>query len=386
MQLTADDNIDCVICFADGDVFYGKGVGCKGSVVGEICFNTSITGYQEILTDPSYCGQIITFTFPHIGNIGCNKNDKESSHPKCNGLVIKEDITEDSNYRSQGSFSKWLIDNNLTGICAVDTRQIVRKIRKDGAQNAIIYYAENGNIIDVKKLVSQIKGLPDLNNIDLASKVSRVKSSKFDGTIFDVVKNDYKSKVDKSFKVVVIDYGVKENILRELSNSGLEVIVVSALSSFNDLIKHNPDGFFLSNGPADPKATAVYAVPVIKEILRRRIPVFGICMGHQLLSIAAGLKTIKMTQGHRGGNHPVHNLKKGLVEITSQNHGFCVDSKNIPENVEVTHVSIFDGTIEGVRLKDRPAFSVQYHPESSPGPNDSKYLFQEFINLLNVSK
>jgi carbamoyl-phosphate synthase small subunit len=382
----ANKNINCIICFADGEIFYGKGIGFKGDAIGEICFNTSITGYQEILTDPSYAGQIITFTFPHIGNIGYNDIDKESDFPKCKGLIVREHISEDSNYRSDGSLNDWLIKHKLTGIYNVDTRQITKKIKKDGGQNIIISYIDEGQEFDIKKLTSQIENLPNLKNTELASKVSRKYAENFNSNIYDISQNNYKISKSKDYKVVVIDYGVKDNILRELNNFGLEIVVVPSQSSFANVVKHKPDGVFLSNGPADPEATAVYATPVIQDILKNNIPIFGICMGHQLLSIAVGLKTIKMHQGHRGGNHPVKNLKTGAVEITSQNHGFCVEDINIPENIEVTHISIFDGTIEGIRLKDKPAFSVQYHPESSPGPNDSKYLFQEFVNLINESR
>ncbi|MDA9818393.1 glutamine-hydrolyzing carbamoyl-phosphate synthase small subunit [Flavobacteriaceae bacterium] len=382
MKLIASRNINAVLCLCDGGYFFGNGVGQKGFSFGEICFNTSITGYQEILTDPSYAGQIITFTFPHIGNIGCNNIDAESFSPKCKGLVVREDITEDSNFRSETSLNSWLIKQNIIGISGIDTRALTKNISKNGAKTAIIFHAEIGEEIDTDNLFSRIKNIPDLNNVELASEVSTEKPYSFANSIYDINQNKNKKSPVKINKVVVIDYGVKKNILQELVNIGFDVKVVSAKSNFIEIMQHHPDGVFLSNGPGDPIPTASYAVPVIQEILQNNIPIFGICMGHQLLSIAVGLQTVKMHQGHRGSNHPVKNLKTEIVEITSQNHGFCVSKENIPDNIEITHLSLFDDTIEGIRLKDKPAFSVQYHPESSPGPNDSKYLFDEFIKLI----
>lgn len=383
MKLVANNDIDAVLCLADGSYFFGRGVGKIGEVIGEICFNTAITGYQEILTDPSYAGQIITFTFPHIGNVGCNIQDNEKQNPRCSGLVIREDITRDSNYRSQGDLNSWLEKVSLTGICGIDTRALTKKIRTDGAKNAIVAYYKKGEEIDTDKLVKKIVNLPDLDGTELCSTVTTKSNYDWkDGFVYE----DKNSGFAKIYNVVVVDFGVKENILRCLVEHGFRVTVVPSQASFEEIMKHNPDGIFLSNGPGDPGETGKYASTVIQKILDKKIPLFGICMGHQLLSLAAGLKTVKMHQGHRGGNHPVKNLIRNTVEITSQNHGFCVENKNLPANIEVTHLSLFDGTIEGLRLKDKPAFSVQYHPESSPGPHDSRYLFSEFYNLIAKSK
>ena len=378
MKLLANKNINTALCTSDGSYFFGKGVGIKGEVFGEICFNTSMTGYQEILTDPSYAGQIITFTFPHIGNVGCNSEDNEAKKEGCNGLIIREDITIDSNFRSQSHLNDWLKKHNLTGICKVDTRALTRNIKDKGARNVIISFVEEGQELDVEKLVAKIASLPTLDGMELSSKVSTKESYKLKKGTDKTHKHNY--------KVVVMDYGIKHNILNCLADHGFDITVLPAQSSYEDIKQHNPDGVFLSNGPGDPSEVAKYAVPVIKKVLDEKIPVFGICMGHQLLSLAYGLKTVKMHQGHRGANHPVKNLLKETVEITSQNHGFCVSNENIPNNIEITHVSLFDGTIEGMRLKDNLAFSVQYHPESSPGPHDSRYLFQQFITLIDQSK
>ena len=374
--------LPAVLLLEDGTVYHGKAAGKIGTTAGEICFNTSITGYQEILTDPSYANQIITFTFPHIGNVGCNESDNEAQKVFCNGLVIREDITEDSNFRSEIHFNKWLIKHKLTGICGVDTRALTRIIRTKGAGNVIIAFVENGKVLDTEKLTAKIKNLPTLDGAELCATVSTKKSYKWKSKTISMSKEKYKH----GYSAVVMDYGVKENILNCLVDHGFKITVLPATASFNDIIKHKPDGVFLSNGPGDPLATSKYAAPVIRQILEKEIPIFGICMGHQLLAIAAGLTTVKMFQGHRGANHPVKNLQNGTVEITSQNHGFCVPHKNIPKNIEVTHVSLFDNTIEGIRLKDKPAFSVQYHPESSPGPHDSRYLFKQFIELIRQSK
>lgn len=385
MKLNANEKLDAVLCFSDGKYFFGKGVGKKDDTIGEICFNTSITGYQEILTDPSYAGQIITFTFPHIGNVGCNIDDNEAAKVFSNGLVIREDITQDSNFRSQGHLNSWLIDNGLTGICGIDTRALTRYIRTNGASNAIISFVQQGQEIDTDQLIAKIKDLPTLAGTELCSKVSTADAYEWQDKTIDFAQVETQ-KFDHGYNVVVLDFGVKHNILNCLTSHGFNITVLPAQSSFEDIAKHNPDGIFLSNGPGDPQATSAYAAPVIRQILDNNIPTFGICMGHQLLSIAAGLSTTKMFQGHRGGNHPVKNLQEGIVEITSQNHGFCVSKEDIPSNIEVTHISLFDNTIEGIRLKDKPAFSVQYHPESSPGPHDSRYLFKQFIELIDNTK
>ncbi len=385
MKIKANKNLNAVLCFADGSFFLGKGIGKKGETIGEICFNTAITGYQEILTDPSYAGQIITFTFPHIGNVGFNKDDSEAQKVFSNGLVVREDITLDSNFRSQGSLNAWLIKNKLTGICGVDTRAITRHIRKNGAGNVIIAYLTEGKEVDTNKLVAKIKNLPDLDGAELCSGVSTKKSYPWKTKTIPLAAVE-KDKFKHGYKVAVLDFGVKENILNCLVDHGFKISVFPAKTSFEEIMKFKPDGIFLSNGPGDPSATGKYAVPTIKKFLEKKLPIFGICMGHQLLSLATGLKTVKMFQGHRGANHPVKNLQTGIVEITSQNHGFCVQKEKLPPHVEITHISLFDNTIEGIRLKNAPAFSVQYHPESSPGPHDSRYLFKQFIELIKESK
>ncbi|MFT7073128.1 MAG: carbamoyl-phosphate synthase small subunit [Patiriisocius sp.] len=385
MKLIATKSVDAVLCFTDGTSFFGKGVGVMGEARGEVCFNTSITGYQEILTDPSYAGQIITFTFPHIGNVGCNPSDQEAKKVFCNGLIIRNDITQDSNFRSEMDLNSWLIDNNLTGISGIDTRALTRYIRTNGASNVIIDFKEEGTEINTLELTAKIKDLPSLAGTELSSIVSTIEPYRWQDKTIDLTKIKNQT-FDHGYKIVVLDFGVKQTILSCLASHGFDIVVLPAKASFDDIAKYNPDGIFLSNGPGDPFATSEYALPVIRQILDKDIPIFGICMGHQLLCIASGLITTKMVQGHRGGNHPVKNLQTGLVEITSQNHGFCVSKETIPSNVEITHVSLFDSTIEGIRLRDKPAFSVQYHPESSPGPHDSRYLFKEFIQLIDESK
>jgi len=388
MKITDDENLNAVICLSDGSFFFGKGAGNYGETIGEICFNTSITGYQEILTDPSYAGQIITFTFPHIGNVGCNDIDNESDKPYCKGLVIRDEITEESNFRSNINLNDWLCQNNLTAICNIDTRNLTKNIRNKGARNSIIFFAKDGQEIDTDKLITKITDLPTLKGVDLSSKVTTDKKYSWDEKLYDLSELKY-SKItsdQKKHKVTIIDYGIKKNILRCLAQQNFDLTILPATSSYEEIMATNCDGIFLSNGPADPLATAKYAVPIIKKLLESDLPIFGICMGHQLLSLASGLKTIKMHQGHRGANHPVKNLENNLVEITSQNHGFCAAKENIPENVEITHISLFDQTIQGIKLKNKPVFSVQYHPESSPGPHDSRYLFDKFSNNIKNAK
>ena len=388
MKLIAKKNINAVIVFSDGSYFFGKGIGILGEVIGEVCFNTAITGYQEVLTDHSYAGQVIVFAFPHIGNVGCNNDDGEAHKPYCKGLVIRNDITQDSNFRSNGSLESWLVDNGLTGICDVDTRNITKNIRNNGARNVIISFVKEGEEIDTDLLISKIVNLPTLKGVELASEASRDKSDIWEKKTYDFLQQKYPKLQDneKKYKVVVVDYGIKRNILRCLADCGFDIRIVPAKSSYQEILSLNPDGIFLSNGPGDPHETAKYAVSVIKKLFDTNIPMFGICMGHQLISIAANLTTIKMHQGHRGINHPVKNLNDGTVEITSQNHGFCASKENIPDNVKVSHVSLFDDTIQGIEIKGKPIFSVQYHPESSPGPHDSKYLFQKFLKLIKEYK
>jgi len=352
-------------------IFKGVALGAKKTVVGEVCFNTSMTGYQEIISDPSYAGQIINFTFPHIGNVGTNHLDDEALIPYAKGIIINCDISNPSNYRSIEHFDAWLKRNNIPAICNVDTREITNSIRDLGAPKGSLSTISKTKVADLKKIN---KGWSGLDGLDLAKEVTCAKPYTF------------KKKNRAKYKIVAIDYGIKLNILKSLSELDTEIIVVPASTSAADIIKNQPDGVFLSNGPGDPKATGKYAVPIIKDLIKNNIPLFGICLGHQLIALAMGAKTKKMFLGHRGANHPVKNLKSGLVEITSQNHGFEVSKKSIPSSVIVTHTSLFDGCIEGIRHKTRKVFSVQYHPESSPGPHDSHYLFKEFIEMIKRKK
>ncbi len=378
---------DAVLIFADGSKFYGYGIGQEGLAVGEICFNTSITGYQEILTDPSYSGQIINFTFPHIGNVGVNADDIEAKKVRANGLIIREAITNSANYRANENFNEWLKKHELTGISGVDTRHITKKIRQDGAKNIAIVFAKNLAENIIEEAYKKIKNLGDLNGVELALEASENKFYDWQNQAqWNQKNNEYNSTKNNPFKVVAIDFGAKLNILRCLKQVGCEVKILPANATFADIEKINPDGVFLSNGPGDPAETGKYALPMIQKVLEKNIPLFGICLGHQLLALAVGAQTIKMHSGHRGANHPVQNLSSKKVEITSQNHGFCVDKSTLPSNVEITHISLFDNTIEGIKLKNKPAFSVQYHPESSPGPSDSFYLFQDFIELIKKHK
>jgi carbamoyl-phosphate synthase small subunit len=375
---------NAILIFSDGTFFKGKGIGAKGEVIAEICFNTSLTGYQEILTDPSYKGQIVTFTFPHIGNVGTNDSDIESIIPQINGLIIREDITHSANYRSDNNLNDWLIKNNLTGICFIDTRNVVRLVKKQGPKNVAIIYADDVENVNIEEVLTKLNKSKDLKGVELASKASLNKNYQWSNEgSWNHDKNEYNHQANVGGKkIIAIDYGLKLNILRCLQEVGFEVEVIPAKSNILDILKHNPSGVFLSNGPGDPFETSKYATSLIKDIIANDIPLFGICLGHQLLALAMGASTIKMKQGHRGGNHPVLNLKNNRVEITSQNHGFCVDKNNLPENLEVTHISLFDKTIEGIKVKNKKAFSVQYHPESSPGPSDSFYLFKDFYEMI----
>ena len=361
------DSLSATLVLNKNQIFKGLALGAKKTVVGEVCFNTSMTGYQEIISDPSYAGQIINFTFPHIGNVGTNFDDNETSVPFAKGVIINCDISNPSNYRSIKHFDEWLRKNDIPGICNVDTRDITNTIRDKGAPKGSLTTVKNVKIADLKKKNQNWSGL---NGLDLAKDVTCSKSYKFN------------KKSNAKYKIVAIDYGIKLNILNSLSNFNCEIVVVPAYTDAQEIINIEPDGVFLSNGPGDPEATGKYAVPTINKLIKNNIPLFGICLGHQLIALALGAKTKKMFLGHRGANHPVKNLKTGLVEITSQNHGFEVSKKSIPKHVLVTHSSLFDGGIEGIKHKTKKVFSVQYHPESSPGPHDSHYLFNEFFEMI----
>ena len=362
-------------------VFKGIGIGYQGEATGEVCFNTSLTGYQEIISDPSYADQIINFTFPHIGNVGTNKQDHESDKIWTKGVIFNSEITNPSNYRSLSNLDHWLKKNKIVGITGFDTRSLTNLIRDKGAPRGTISYSKNG-IFNLNKLTNQTLKWNGLQNLDLAIKVSTKKKYVWSG--FKTWKKNigYKKNTKKLLNVVAIDYGIKKNILRYFSDFDCKVIVVPCQMNANKILSLKPDGIFLSNGPGDPAATGKYSIDVIKELIKKDLPIFGICLGHQILGLALGAKTKKMKLGHRGANHPVKNLDNGSVEITSQNHGFEILKNSIPKNTEVTHVSLFDNSIEGIRLKNKPVFSVQYHPESNPGPQDSVYLFKEFVNKM----
>ncbi len=378
----ATKELNAALIMASGEYFFGRGIGQLGQISGELCFNTSITGYQEILTDPSYTGQIITFTAPHIGNVGVNQDDNESTQKFAQGLVVRDDITPASNFRAEENLNDWLSKHKLTGIAGVDTRAVTTLLRDNGAVNAIIAYVAEGEILDIESLINQAKKLQSFANIELSSQVSVKEQAQPNELTYKYLAP---AKAAADLHIVVLDYGVKHNILNYFLSHGCKISLVNCKASAAEILALNPDGLFLSNGPGDPSANAKYTVAVIKEILAVKLPIFGICMGHQLLALAAGLKTYKMHQGHRGVNHPVINLATKKVEITAQNHGFCVSEENLPANIEITHRSLFDQTVEGLKFTDRPAFSVQYHPESSSGPHDSKYLFAEFIALIKSS-
>lgn len=382
VTFTPDERFNAVLALSSGAYAFGRAVGAAGIAKGEICFNTAMTGYQEILTDPSYSEQIVNFTFPHIGNVGCNDEDVESRKPLCKGAIFRSVPTPPSNYRSAASLDQWMAENGVVGICEIDTRAVTRQIRMKGACNVAIAAPKPGESVDVTALIAELAAAPTLKGAELAEAATRSQKAEWQDTLYDVTKAARQDKVAGDFHVVAIDYGAKDNILRCLHSVGVRVTALPAKATYEEILSHAPDGVFLSNGPGDPAATGAYALPVIRRLLDARIPVFGICLGHQLLALASGANTIKMEQGHRGGNHPVKNLKKDTVEITSQNHGFCVDREGLPELLEVTHISLFDNTVQGLRRRDLPAFSVQYHPESSPGPHDSRYLFEEFLRLI----
>ena len=372
-----------ILVLEDGSFFKGCGFGFEGTTTGEICFNTSITGYQEIISDPSYAGQIINFTFPHIGNVGTNNDDHESDKIWTRGVIFNSEISNPSNYRALKHLDYWLKKNKIVGITGLDTRSLTNFIRDKGAPKGTISFSKKGKF-NINKLINLSIKWSGLKNLDLAGRVTTKKNYKWAG--FKTWKKEsrfLKNKI-KSFKVVAIDYGIKKNILRYFSDFKCEVNIVSCKTSAIKILKMKPDGIFLSNGPGDPAATGKYAIGIIKKLIKEEMPIFGICLGHQILALALGAKTKKMKLGHRGANHPVKNLIKNNVEITSQNHGFEITKESLPKNIEVTHKSLFDNCVEGIRLKNKPVFSVQYHPESNPGPQDSVYLFQEFIN--NIKK
>ncbi len=373
------------LVLADGSVFWGRGFGAHTTAArpAEICFNTGLTGYQETLTDPSYAGQIITFTFPHIGNVGTNPEDVEAAGISATGLIIKEDITEPSNWRSHSHLDSWLRSHGVTGVAGVDTRALTLRIRDGGPPNGVISYPAGGRF-DIAADVAAAKGWAGLEGMDLARQVSCTQSYAWDGTRWRWP-DGHGQQASPRYHVVAVDYGAKRNILRCLADAGCRVTVVPATASADDILRHAPDGVFLSNGPGDPAATAEYAVPTIQGVLNAGKPIFGICLGHQLLALALGAKTYKLERGHRGANQPVKDLATGQVEITSQNHGFAVDVTSLPQGVRITHTSLFDGSNEGISCLERRAFSVQYHPEASPGPSDSHHLFRRFVDLIESS-
>jgi carbamoyl-phosphate synthase small subunit len=369
-----------VLVLASGEVIWGKGFGAEGQAVGEVCFNTAMTGYQEVMTDPSYAGQIINFTFPHIGNVGTNPEDVEALNPHALGAIVRQDVTDPSNFRSTQHFDAWMKANGRIGISGVDTRALTRLIRVAGAPNAVIAHSASGDF-DVPALLARAKAWAGLEGMDLAKDVTTLQTYGWDQGLWKLG-SGYAEPAKGRKKVVAIDYGIKHNILRNLVDVGCDVTIVRANTTFEEIMAHAPDGLFLSNGPGDPAATGVYAVPVIKQWLDTKKPLFGICLGHQMLGLAVGAKTEKMHQGHRGANHPVKRLSDGAVEITSMNHGFAVDADTLPANAKATHISLFDGSNCGFELADQPAFSVQYHPEASPGPQDSHYLFEKFAGMM----
>ena len=412
------DGATGVIVFADGTVVWGAGFGASGSAVGEVCFNTAMTGYQEVMTDPSYEAQIVTFTFPHIGNVGANEEDVESRGLGAVGLIVRQDVTQHSNFRARDEFVDWCAAQGKIGVSGVDTRALTRRIRLQGAPNAVIAHNPRG-VFDMDALKRQAAEWSGLEGLDLVPGVTREGSEDWDGGAWRLgfgyeqtsnpvrpepveglhFSSEEKDGVSTSSArtekepgkrphVVAIDYGAKDNIFRNLVRAGAKVTVVPARTSLHEIMALEPDGVFLSNGPGDPAATGEYAVPVIQGLLERNVPLFGICLGHQMLGLAAGARTAKMFQGHRGANHPVQRVgsdwgeSEGLVEITSMNHGFAIDGKTLPDGVEETHVSLFDGTNCGIAIKGKKAFGVQYHPEASPGPQDSFYLFEEFVGML----
>jgi carbamoyl-phosphate synthase small subunit len=373
-----------LLVLANGLVIEGRGVGATGAVVGEVCFNTAMTGYEEILTDPSYAGQIVTFTFPHIGVVGTNEEDIETVNLAASagalGTILRADIGDPSNYRATRRLDAWLKARGIIGLTGVDTRALTAMIRQDGMPNAVIAHDPDG-VFDREALLAQAKAWPGIDGMDLVPGVTSAQRYDWDQTSW-TLEDGYGKRGDAKYSVVAVDYGVKRNILRLLSDSGCAVTVVPATATAEEILALKPDGVFLSNGPGDPAETGKYAVPTIQGLLESRTPIFGICLGHQMLGLAVGAKTLKMPQGHHGANHPVKDFTTDKVEIVSMNHGFAIDPATLPTNAEVTHVSLFDGSNCGISLTDRPAFSVQHHPEASPGPRDSHYLFRRFVETM----
>ncbi len=368
------------LALADGTLFYGQGFGATGQTTAELCFNTAMTGYQEIMTDPSYAGQIVTFTFPHVGNVGVNPDDDETSDPVADGMVVKWMPTTPSNWRSAQPLSDWLASRGRIAIGGIDTRRLTRAIRHLGAPHVTLAHDPDGDF-DTAALVQAARSFHGLEGLDLAREVTCAQSYRWNQTRW-AWPAGFGTQEAPKYKVVALDYGAKRNILRCLSSVGCDVTVLPATATAEEVLAHEPDGVFLSNGPGDPAATGSYAVPMIRSVLERDLPVFGICLGHQMLALALGAKTVKMNHGHHGANHPVRDMETGKVEITSMNHGFAVDSQTLPAGVRETHVSLFDGSNCGIRMEDKPVFSVQYHPEASPGPQDSYYLFQRFADAM----
>ena len=379
----APDGATGCLVLASGEVVWGRGFGAEGQAVGEVCFHTAMTGYQEIMTDPSFAGQIITFTFPHIGNVGANPDDVEADRPHALGMIVREDVTEASNFRAVERLDGWMKRHARLGLAGVDTRALTRRIRTGGAPNGVVAHSAAGEF-DVPLLLEMARGWPGLEGMDLAKEVSCQTHFGWEGGVWRLgfgYGADEGGAVDRPH-VVAVDYGSKHNIFRNLALAGAKVTVVPATASFDEIMAFAPDGFFLSNGPGDPAATGEYAVPVIRAMLETGKPLFGICLGHQLLGLAVGARTTKMFQGHRGANHPVKRLSDGAVEITSMNHGFAVERGSLPAGVTETHVSLFDGSNAGLEIDGGRVFSVQYHPEASPGPQDSMYLFERFVGIL----
>jgi len=374
----------CIV-MDDGQIFYGFGFGAEGTDTAELCFNTAMTGYQEIMTDPSYAGQIVTFTFPHIGNVGANDEDDEATNPAARGMVVRWSPTHPSNWRTMSHLDEWMKIRRRIGIGGVDTRRLTRAIRQAGAPHVAIEYRQDGKF-DIESLIERARTFKGLEGTDLALDVSCTQSYQWDETRW-AWPDGYGKATGPRKKVVAVDYGAKRNILRCLASAGCDVTVVPATSTAKDILAHNPEGVFLSNGPGDPAATGAYAIPMIRELIDTTdLPIFGICLGHQMLALALGARTIKMNHGHHGANHPVKDLETGKVEITSMNHGFAViGSDELPDGVIETHISLFDGSNCGIRMADRPVFSVQYHPEASPGPQDSYYLFERFVASIEAA-